>query len=123
VKNRYKVRMYESGDGDGGVAAGTIVLSIDRGFSLDAASIGEVRQKLSKAVIDGELPDGRVYQISPAVGAGEPVQVIAFGEHADGRPVTLEPAMGLYSQFRRLRYAEAAPAPQTPAADPELVPA
>jgi hypothetical protein len=98
--------MYESGDGDGGIAAGTIVLSIDRGFSLAAASVDEAEQKLRKAVMAGDLPGGRVYRISPADEDSESIRTIAFCENAKSHRVVLEPAMGMYSEFRRLRYVE-----------------
>jgi hypothetical protein len=107
--------MYESGDGDGGIAAGTIVVSIDRGFSLDADSADEAERRLHEGVIAGKLPGGRVYKISPADGNAELIRTVAFCENGNGRHVILEPAMGMYSEFRRLRYVEETPAPHAAA--------
>jgi len=110
--NRYRIRMYESGDGDGGIAAGTIVLAVDRGFSLDAASTEDAERRIRKDVIDGKLEVGRVYKISPAASDSESVLTVAFSEDAHAQRVTLEPAMGIYSEFRRLRYVAEIPVPQ-----------
>jgi hypothetical protein len=122
MNRRYKIRMYESGDGDGGIAAGIIVLPVDRVFSLDAASTVDAEQRIRKDVIDGKLSEGRVYQISPAIADSEPVRTVAFYD-ATVQRVILEPAKGLYSGLRRLRYVDETTETQEVALDREAVPA
>jgi hypothetical protein len=125
MNNRYKVRMYESGDGDGSIAAGTIVLPVDHGFSVDAASTEDAERKLRKDVVDGKLSGGRVYQISPAIGNSESIRTVAFSNcvNANTQQVAFEPAKGLYSGFKRLRYVEETAGPQEGSLDRETVPA
>jgi hypothetical protein len=103
---RYKIRMFESGDADSSVEAGTIVLPIDRGFSVFAASGEEAERRVSKDVTEGKLAKGRIYQICPEVGNPELIRSIAVGTDCVAMRVFLDPAKGLYSEFRRLRYAE-----------------
>jgi hypothetical protein len=78
MNRRYKIRMYESGDGDGGIAAGIIVLTVDRIFSLDAASTVDAEHRIRQDVMDGKLSGGRVYEISPAIADSESIRTIAF---------------------------------------------
>jgi hypothetical protein len=108
LNNRYKIRMYESGDGDGSVAGGTIVIPIDRSFTLHAESADEAEKKLRKDVIDGKLVRGRVYQICPTIGNMELIRSVAICGEANAKRVFLDGAKGLYSEFRRIRYPEAA---------------
>jgi len=98
--------MYESGDGDGSIEAGTIVMAVDRGFTLDAASTEDAEQKLRKDVVAGKLSGGRVYEISPATGNGELIRTVAFCDcqSVKSQQIVFEPAKGLYSRFKRLRY-------------------
>jgi len=108
MSNRYKVRMYESGDGDGSLAPGTIVVPIDRCFSLTAETCEGVELKIRKDVIDKKLPTDRVYQINPMIGNPEALRAIAVDGNANLTGVFLDAAKGLYSEFRRIRYADAA---------------
>ena len=55
MNHRYKIRMYESGDGDGSIADGTIVWAVDRGFSLDAKSADDAERSIRKDVASGRL--------------------------------------------------------------------
>jgi hypothetical protein len=112
MNHRYKIRMYESGDGDGSIAGGTIVLPVDRSFALHAVSADDVERKIRKDVMNGKLSAGRVYQICPTVDNSERIRTVAFCPDGKAQSVILEPAKGLYSEFRRLRYAEEMPAPQ-----------
>ncbi len=106
MNHRYKIRMYESGDGDGSIADGTIVWAVDRGFSLDAKSADDAERSIRKDVASGRLEVGRVYEISPAAGDSELMRAIAFCPDSNAQRVTFEAAKGLYSEFRRLRYVE-----------------
>jgi len=106
MNHRYKIRMYESGDGDGSIADGTIILAVDRGFSLDAKSADDAERTIRKDVAAGKLEVGRVYEISPAAGVSELTRAIAFSPDSKARRVTFEAAKGIYSEFRRLRYVE-----------------
>jgi hypothetical protein len=96
--------MYESGDGDGCVVAGTIVVPIDRSFSVFAETADEVERKIHKDVVGGKLAAGRVYQICPHVGNAELIRSVAIGESSEIQRIFLDPAKGLYSEFRRIRY-------------------
>ena len=100
--------MYESGDGDGSLAAGTIVLPISRSFSLHAVSVDEIEQTLRKDVLDGKLPGGRIYEICPGTGNLDEIRLLAICSESKTRKVNLEAAKGLYSEFRRIRYPEQA---------------
>ena len=114
MNHRYKIRMYESGDGDGSIADGTIVMAVDRGFSLDAPSADDAERRIRKDVAAGKLEVGRVYEISPAVGNSELMRAIAFCPDSNAQRVTLEAAKGMYAEFLRLRYLERIPlAPQS----------
>ena len=106
MNHRYKIRMYESGDGDGSIADGTIILAVDRGFSLDANSADDAERTIRKDVAAGKLELGRVYEISPTAGDSELTRAIAFSPDSNARRVTFEAAKGMYSEFRRLRYVE-----------------
>ena len=100
--------MYESGDRDGSLAPTTIVVPIERCFNLTARTSEAVELLIRKDVMDKKLPTGRVYQINPMIGNPEAIRSIALDEHANVARVFLDPAKGLYSEFRRIRYAEPA---------------
>jgi hypothetical protein len=120
MSNRYKIRMYESGDGDGCVVAGTIVVPIDRSFSVFAETADEAERKIQKDVVGKKLAGGRVYQICPQVGNAELIRSVAISESCEVQRIFLDPAKGLYSEFRRIRHPQ--PQPATPAAAlPEAV--
>jgi hypothetical protein len=123
MNHRYKIRMYESGDGDGSIADGTIVLAVDRGFSLDAASADDAERRIHKDVAAGKLEVGRVYEISPAVGNSELMRAIAFCSDSKAQRVILEAAKGMYSEFLRLRAVEPIPLPQSQLLEQYSVPA
>jgi hypothetical protein len=123
MNHRYKIRMYESGDSDGDLAAGTIVLPIDRAFSLQAISADEIEGTLRKEVLDGKLAGGRIYQICPEIGNLEVIRAVAISENANAQRVILEAAKGMYSEFRRIRYMDTGGGREEPMALPEAVPA
>jgi hypothetical protein len=120
---RYKIRMYESGDSDGSLAAGTIVLPIDRAFSLQGVSADAVERNLRLEVLAGKMAGGRIYQICPEIGNPEALRSVAISENANAQRVILEVAKGLYSEFRRIRYVETSAAPEEPLALRRAVPA
>lgn len=104
MSGRYKIRMHESADGDGSLAAGTIVVPIDRSFSVYGETADEVERKIVKDVADGKLSAGRVYQICPELGNTELIRSVAIGADSKIQRAFLDPAKGLYSEFRRIRY-------------------
>jgi hypothetical protein len=104
VNHRYKIRIFESGDQDGCLDAGTIVLPKDRSFSLNALCLDEVQRILCEYVRHGNLAAGRVYQICPLIGNPETIRSVAIGKDATAQRVRLEADRGMYSEFRRLRY-------------------
>lgn len=103
---RYKIRIYETREKDGSLAAGAVVVPTDRSFSLTAASAGAVERILCEYVTGKKLPTGRIYQICPGIGNPEEILSVAIGEGAESKRVILEAAMGMYSVYRRIRYAE-----------------
>jgi hypothetical protein len=106
---RYKIRMFESREGDGSVGAGTVVLPLDIYFSLSADTADEVERKICTGVAEGKLSAGRIYQICPGIGNAELIRSIAIGPDAKLIRVFLDPAKGLYSEFRRIRFPELGP--------------
>jgi hypothetical protein len=106
VTYRYNIRTFTSRDGDGNLAAQTIVLPTDTSFSLNAASIDDVERMLCENVTKGTLAAGRVYQICPLVGNSEAIRSVAICEKAKARPVTLDATLGMYSVFRAIRCVE-----------------
>lgn len=123
VNHRYKIRTFESGDRDGCLDSGTIVLPTDRSFSLNATCLEEVERILCEYVGHGNLAGGRVYQICPLVGNPETIRSVAISKQARARRVRLEAERGMYSEFRRLRYAEKTEAVKEPSLLREAVPA
>src|SRR5689334_11580909 len=107
--------MYESGDADGATAPGTIVLPIDRSFTVYAYSAEEADQLVRRDVQNGKLPKGRVYQICPQLGNPELIRSTVATLEGEFHRVFLDPASGLYAEFRRLRYVQPAPAEAAPA--------
>jgi hypothetical protein len=103
---RYKIRIFESNEGDGSVEAGTVVSPLDIYFSLSAETADEVERKICNGVAEGKLSAGRVYQICPGIGNAELIRSIAIGPDAKLIRVFLDPAQGLYSEFRRIRLPE-----------------
>ena len=101
---RYKIRVHESGDHDGAVAAGTIVLHLGGSSSIEARSIDEVEASLRKQIAAGQAARGRVYQICPSLGSSEPSRCLAVGSEGEPKTCFLESANGLYAEFRRIRF-------------------
>jgi hypothetical protein len=104
MSHRYKIRAFESGDQDGVVDAGTIVVPIERTFSLFARTVDEAERKLQEDVLADKLPKGRIYQICPPFGNPESIRAFAVNTTGECTRVFLDPASGIYSEFRRLRY-------------------
>jgi hypothetical protein len=105
MSNKYKIRMYESGDGERVTLSGTIVLPIDRSFAVQAGSTEEAESTICRDVRDGKLPFDRIYQICPPSGDDEQIRSVVISKEGGGQRVFLEPASGLYSEFCRLRHA------------------
>ena len=103
MSKQYKVRMFESGDGDGSTNHRTVVLPIGRCFSVDAFSIEEAEIALRKDIQRGKQSQGRVYQICPSLGNPEPIRCVAAALDGSFGRVFLEAASGLYAEFRRIR--------------------
>ena len=103
----YKIRIYESGDGSGGIGEGEIVHTVDRGFSVYAYTANDVEAKLCKDVVDKKLEGNKIFQVCPPVGCNELTRTLAVNELGAAQRVFLDPASGLYSAFRRVRYPEA----------------
>jgi hypothetical protein len=103
--NKYKIRMFESGDGERVTHSGTIVLPIDRSFAVHASSTEEAESAICGDVREGKLPFDRIYQICPPSGDCEPIRSIVVSKEGAGQMVFLDQGSGLYSEFRRLRHA------------------
>jgi hypothetical protein len=104
MSNKYKIRMYESGNQDGGTTQGTVMLPVDRCFNVLAVSGEEAENIVRRDVQKGKLPLGRVYQVCPASGSSEPILALAAALDGNLERVSLDPASGLYAEFRRIRY-------------------
>lgn len=104
MSHRYKIRAFESGDQDGAVDAGTIVLPIDRSFSLFARTAEEAERKVKEEVIADKLAKGRIYQVCPPFGNSESIRAFSVCLTGNFRRAYLDPASGIYSEFRRIRY-------------------
>ena len=104
MSHRYKIRTFESGEQDGIVEAGTIVLPVDRSFSLFARTAEEAERKVQADIAGEKLPRSRVYQVCPPFGNPESIRAFAVCAQGECKRVYLDPAEGIYSEFRRLRY-------------------
>jgi hypothetical protein len=105
MSNKYKIRMFESGDGERVTHSGTIVLPIDRSFAVHASSTEEAESAICRDVREGKLPFDRIYQICPPSGDCEQIRSVVISKEGGGQPVFLDQGSGLYSEFRRLRHA------------------
>jgi hypothetical protein len=105
MSNKYKIRMFESGDGERVTISGTIVLPIDRCFAVHASSAEEAESTICRDVREGKLPFDRIYQICPPSGDCEQIRSVVISKEGGGQPVFLDQGSGLYSEFRRLRHA------------------
>ena len=106
MSQRYKVRAFESGDQDGVIAEGTIVLPIERSFTVYSRSVNEAEQKVKDEICEGKLPAGRVYQVCPPFGNSESIRAFSVGLDGQSKRTYLDPASGIYSEFRRIRYVD-----------------
>ncbi len=104
MSHRYKIRTFESGDQDGGVAEGVIVVPIDRSFAVYSRSADDAEKQLKEDLAAGKLPAGRVYQICPPFGNPESIRAFAVSSEGKCQRAFLDPASGIYSEFRRIRY-------------------
>lgn len=112
MSQRYKISAFESGDRDGSVAAGTIVLPVERSFSVYSRCVDEAEQKVQQDIADGKLSSGRVYQICPPFGNSESIRSFSVCSQGNCKRTYLDPASGIYSEFRRIRYTDLRVNPQ-----------
>jgi hypothetical protein len=112
MSQRYKISAFQSGDQDGSVAAGTIVLPVERSFSIYSRGVDEAERTVRQDIADGKLASGRVYQISPPFGDSESIRAFSVCSQGVCRRAFLDPASGIYSEFRRIRYADLRVNPQ-----------
>ena len=106
MTRRYKVLGHESGDRDGAVEAGTIVVHIGGSTTVEAQSIDDVEAGIRKQVAARTLSAGCVYQILPPQDGTESLRALAVALDGNFRPCSLETGKGIYSEFRRIRYAD-----------------
>ncbi len=104
MSQRYKVRAFESGDQDGEVTAGCIVIPIDRTFCVFARNVDEAERNVQDDLAAGKLPRGRVYQVCPPFGNSESIRTFSACMQGSYVRAYLDPASGIYSEFRRIRY-------------------
>ncbi|MDQ2713103.1 MAG: hypothetical protein M3Y24_12910 [Acidobacteriota bacterium] len=108
MRRRYKLRLHESGNRDGVIDAGTIVMHIGGSTAVEAKSIDEVEAGIRKQVAADHLSRGCVYQICPPAGGQETLRSLAVAVDGSFRTCILDPAHGIYSEFRRIRFPEPA---------------
>ena len=106
MSERYRIRVYESADGDHAVSAGTVVAPIERSFTVYAYSAEEAEASVRADVGRGKLASGKVYQVCPWLGNPELIRSIAASQEGSFERVFLDPAFGLYGGFRRIRLAK-----------------
>jgi len=102
---RYRIRVYESGDQDGATQEGTLVIPIEKSFTIHAYSGDEAEALVRRDVLQGKLPRGKVYQLCPWLGNAEFIRSIAASLDGSFARVFLDPASGLYAELRRIRFA------------------
>ena len=117
MTRRYKVLGHESGDRDGAVADGTIVVHIGGSTAVDAQSIDDAEAGLRKQVAARKLPAGCVYQILPPRDSTEGLRALAVALDGNFRSCFLDTGSGIYSEFRRIRYADSPTRRESEAAD------
>lgn len=81
-------------------------------FSVYVHSAEEAEKSIGKDVAKGKLARGRVYQVLPLMGNAELTRSLAVALDCSFQRVFLDPAAGPYSEFRRIRLPQAAPASQ-----------
>lgn len=102
---RYRIRVYESGDRDGATGEGTIVIPLERSFTINAYSGEEAEGLVRRDVLQGKLARGKVYQLCPWLGNPEFIRSLAAALDGSFERVFLDPASGIYAELRRIRYA------------------
>jgi hypothetical protein len=107
---RYQIRVFESMEKDGVTSAGTVVAPLSFTFSIYGYSAAEAEKQIRKDVGKGKLSRGKVYQILPVIGGGELARSVAVAADGSFAHVFLDPAAGPYSEFRRIRLPQPAPA-------------
>jgi len=104
MSHRYKIRAFASGEEDGAVEAGTIVMPLDKSFSLFARTVDEAERLLKQDLAEEKLEHGRVYQVCPPFGNPESIRSFSVSLAGEYQRVFLDPASGVYSEFRRIRH-------------------
>jgi hypothetical protein len=104
MSHRYKIRSFESGDHNGKVDAGTVVLPLEKTFSIFARTVDEAERQLRDNLAEEKLERGCVYQVCPPFGNPESIRAFAVSLAGECQRVYLDPASGIYSESRRIRY-------------------
>jgi hypothetical protein len=104
MSHRYKIRAFASGEEDGAVEAGTIVMPLEKSFSLFARTVEEAERLLKKELAEEKLDRGRVYQVCPPFGNPESIRAFSISLAGEYQRVFLDPASGVYSESRRIRH-------------------
>jgi hypothetical protein len=112
MRNRYKIRPFESCDFDGTVEAGTVVMPVERCFSIQAGSVAEAESKVRLQIETGQIKACRVYEITPPFGNSESIRAFSVNHELQFLRAYLDPATGVYSEFRRIRYKDLRLTPQ-----------
>lgn len=110
MSQRYRIRIYESADGDYLIGPGTVVAPIERSFTVYAYSAEEAEASVRNDVSKGKLSPGKVYQVCPWLGNPELTRSIAASHDGSFQHVFLDPAFGMYGEFRRVRLPTPSPA-------------
>lgn len=113
---RYQIRVFESRSQDGATSAGTIVGPTALTLGVYAYSGEEAEKSIQKDIAKGKLARGRIYQILPVLGNFELTRSLAVALDGSSERVFLDPANGPYSEFRRIRLPQPAPATEAEAA-------
>jgi hypothetical protein len=103
MSHRYKIRTFES-EQDGALEAGTIVMPLEKSFSIFARTVDEAERQLKQELAEEKLVRERVYQVCPPFGNPESIRAFAVTAAGECQRVFLDPATGVYSEFRRIRH-------------------
>jgi len=104
MSHRYKIRAFASGEHDGAVEAGTIVMPLEKSFSIFARTVEEAERQLKSDLAEEKLVRGRVYQVCPPFGNPESIRAFSISLAGEYQRVFLDPATGAYSESRRIRH-------------------
>jgi len=104
MSHRYKIRAFASGEEDGAVEAGTVVMPLEKSFSIFARTVEEAERQLQNELTEEKLVRGRVYQVCPPFGNPESIRAFSVSLAGECRRVFLDPASGVYSEFRKIRH-------------------